>query len=403
MSAFPAPSGLPRHPPAFPRGRVIATLVFLRIAFAAAPLARGQIATNFFQFVPDVAATVFGQNVPNHALSSVGPFAGGPYITPPIADPHRVKVDAFAMLNATQYVFSVDVPALIGGIPFHPTDLIGCTVGQTDLWKFIDGRVQLGLSEGANLNAVSVVPGNGFWFSVDSAAGALNKGALYFWSFADLAITQIETPAALGIPGNANLNAVYEENGQLYFSIDRPMTGLGGQKGRAADVWRRNGNNPVPLPMPLLPNVDLNALHAPMDGDGDGLTDLEELLLLDDPATTFPGGGSAPLAPQVATNPNLADTDGDGANDGQEAAAKTDPLNDLDFLRLTLIGDIGSNRLIQWTSVLGVKYRVEAAPALDQPYAILLNSFTAGDLVSGYLHPIPSDDFRVYRVLVLPP
>lgn len=366
--------------------------------------ARAQIASNFIQFVPDVAATVFAQNVPNHALTSAGPFAGGVFITPPIPDPHRVKVDAFSMLNATQYLFSVDVPTRINGTNVHPADLLACTVGQTSVWRFIDGRAQIGLPEAANINALAMSGTNGFWFSVDSNAGALNKGALYFWSLSASSITDIKTPIELGIPANADVNAAYEENGILYFSIDRPMTSGGGQNGRAADVWRLNGVGDVSLlPTLLFSNIDLSALHAPMDSDGDGLTDIEELLVLDDPATTFPGGGAAPLAPQFATNPNNADSDGDGISDGHEAASKTDPWNDLDYLRISNLTDIGTNRLVQWTSVIGVKYRVEAATNIFGPYSMILTNFTAADLVSGFLHPVPPVDIRHYRIGVNPP
>ncbi|HMP91188.1 MAG TPA: hypothetical protein PJ991_13390, partial [Kiritimatiellia bacterium] len=311
---------------------------------------------------------------------------------------------AFSMLNATQYLFSVDVPARINGINVHPADIMACTVGQTNVWKFVDGRAQIGLIEAVNINALAMSAATGFWFSVDSNAGALNKGALYFWSLSANTITDIKNPVELGIPANANINAAYEENGILYFSIDRPITSSGNQIGRAADVWRLNGFGDVSLiPTILFPNVDLSALHAPMDSDGDGLTDIEELLVIDDPATTFPGGGAAPLAPQFATNPNNPDSDGDGVSDGHEAASKTDPWNDLDFLRISNLADISTNRLVQWTSVIGVKYRVEAATNIFGPYSVILTNFTAGDLVSGYLHPQPSVDIRHYRIGVNPP
>jgi len=90
------------------------------------------------------------------------------------------------------------------------------------------------------------------------------------------------------------------------------------------------------------------------DSDGDGLTDGEEVLNIDDPVTpAVPSGTSDPLNPcdpdpgnalcdqdadgltdaeeaALGTDPNNPDSDGDGISDGQEVIDGSDPLDDCD-------------------------------------------------------------------------
>ena len=67
------------------------------------------------------------------------------------------------------------------------------------------------------------------------------------------------------------------------------------------------------------------------DCDNDGLTNDEETTGVDDPST--------PANPnEETTDPNVADTDGDGISDGQEALDGTDPNDSCDSVSGTPLG-----------------------------------------------------------------
>ena len=90
-------------------------------------------------------------------------------------------------------------------------------------------------------------------------------------------------------------------------------------------------------------------LRPGLDGDGDGLADEtdpdndgDNLWDLDEIA------GSA-FSPITATDLNEADTDGDGATDGEEAGAQTDPLDPDVYLHFTRIAqDTAGNMALDW-------------------------------------------------------
>lgn len=71
-------------------------------------------------------------------------------------------------------------------------------------------------------------------------------------------------------------------------------------------------------------------VEVPVDTDGDGLTDLQELELGTDPNNADTDGDGLTDGAEVnthETNPLVADTDGDGLNDGEEVNShKTNPL-----------------------------------------------------------------------------
>ena len=129
---------------------------------------------------------------------------------------------------------------------------------------------------------------------------------------------------------------------------------------------------------------------APIDTDGDGLTDQEELTGQDNILTV-------PI-PAALTNPYNPDTDGDGQSDGAEALAGTNPNDPGSALKIVRIT---GQCLVEWTTVAGKTYQVQtnSTPVgAWQPFTNLTATFTGTtnvvDLSAGAVTN------RFYRVVV---
>lgn len=83
--------------------------------------------------------------------------------------------------------------------------------------------------------------------------------------------------------------------------------------------------------------------EADADNDNDGLDDLEEL------------SGSA-FAPITPTDVNLADADGDGADDGTEAGMGSNPGDPNSLLRIAAIAATGTTVTVTWQARGGEDY-----------------------------------------------
>lgn len=84
------------------------------------------------------------------------------------------------------------------------------------------------------------------------------------------------------------------------------------------------------------------------DSDGDGLADWFE-----------DGTGVYRDEELTGTNPLLADTDGDGQQDGHEVRAGADPNNQHDFFALSNLGLTPGLLTLNWRSATGKTYRIE--------------------------------------------
>ena len=100
-----------------------------------------------------------------------------------------------------------------------------------------------------------------------------------------------------------------------------------------------------------------SALAANTDGDNDGLTDLEEVSGIDDPATVIDPRGRV-------TNPASNDTDGDGTKDGVEARLNTNPLDGSNYFQPLISRTVLGKPMLTWPSATGTSFTIERSTSL---------------------------------------
>lgn len=131
------------------------------------------------------------------------------------------------------------------------------------------------------------------------------------------------------------------------------------------------------------------------DNDGDGLTDTGEIL-----GTYF--------NPNTPTDPNNADTSGDGISDWKHSVAGTDPTGTDTFLRILTIERDAGDVTITWLSREGKNYNIlYASDSHEYPVSFLTNAVgSAGagvwQVSTNTLTSQPADDVRTFAVEVLP-
>ncbi len=91
--------------------------------------------------------------------------------------------------------------------------------------------------------------------------------------------------------------------------------------------------------------------HLGVDRNGNEMSDIFEAL--------YPGAGNA-----------SADSDADGMNNGQEAAAGTSPFSAGEVLRILSVTSSGSSITASWPSVAGKIYQLQAAQSTAGPWVI---------------------------------
>ena len=163
-------------------------------------------------------------------------------------------------------------------------------------------------------------------------------------------------------------------------------------------LWNQAGFlNTFVLKPGLDTDMDGLADEADTDNDNDALTDGIEL----------DGSG---FSPATATDPNTPDSDGDGALDGAEATAGTDPSDPDAFLRFVSV--YGKPDFVQlgWLARSNKTYRLMTASALTNAFTNLLAEVTvhADATAPWYVVTNCYDDTALtatnqfYKVLVVP-
>jgi hypothetical protein len=357
---------------------VLATLLIL---LAASGWADGLSASRL-RLTPDVTTRLRGGLFSDQDVVSISPDAVGP-LAPSLAAvlPQRVQLNAL-MVTSNLVVFAPDVPFSSGAQTFTPRDLVAYNASSGTLSPYFLGALA-GIPARACIDAAALLPRTSrILLSFDVTLPLPPLGTV---QDEDIVVFQGTNAVALiagrtlGIPAAADLDALYHDGTNIVFSLDIAAT-VAGQAGTRSDLWQCRTN---PLTMTRLSGiglderVDLVALDALTDEDDDWLSDFEEISGQDDPATTLPGTSLALTPNGFASNPRLADSDYDGASDGEEALAGTQPTNSASCLRLTRIASSSTNRVVVWSSVSGKRYALDAVDRLDLPFTPLLENLVA--------------------------
>jgi hypothetical protein len=104
------------------------------------------------------------------------------------------------------------------------------------------------------------------------------------------------------------------------------------------------------------------------------------------------------------TDPAVADSDGDGRNDGEEIIAGTSPTDAASVFALKSFERLADQRIqLSWTSVPGRNYRVEVTETLESGNWVEAGpAITAtADMTSATLPPLPNAVRAFYRVAVV--
>jgi len=139
-------------------------------------------------------------------------------------------------------------------------------------------------------------------------------------------------------------------------------------------------------------------LRDDQDGDGDGLSDYAEQFF-DGQAGYNPWNAlTSPWG--TDTDVNRTDTDGDGMNDGDEAAAGTSPLDRHDVLALRDLQPLAAAHWeVSWPTVTGKFYLIEGSTNLLQGFKPLSDSISGDGTIQVWQDTnAPTKGGRFYRI-----
>ncbi|MBU0678312.1 MAG: hypothetical protein KJ626_09335 [Verrucomicrobia bacterium] len=348
--------------------RFLLSTLCIAVLLAAGPV---QGLTNGVRLTLDVSSDLLGENFHDDEAVSLGPNAAGTMIDfTAYGVPERVGIDAL-MVYSNRVVFSGDVDFYTNAEYHADEDLLDLNVTGGTFTAFWNGDYA-GIPRAADVDAACfVTPGGQFLFSIDittelPGAGTVTDDDVIRWNGAFSKAYDGQTN--LSIPPAADIDGLYlGTNNVLYFSLDTTAT-INGYTGQDEDVWAYDiGSAIVTLAVDydsLRTGADVVGLDKATDSDSDWLTDFEEITGLDEPGITIPGTAT-PVDPEGSTsNPNDNDTDDDGASDGEEAVAGTNPRDGSDLLKITQIDRGSLTNLVAWSTKTNRTYILEATTNL---------------------------------------
>lgn len=364
------------------------------------------LATNSVRLSTDVTTVIRGtSHADDHAVSIGAGGSGALLDAQAIGLPANIEIDALSVYS-NRIVFSTDVAFTSGGTDYADEDLVEYNVNTATLSMFFNGSGN-GIPAAADIDAVAIENDSGqFVFSIDittdlpTVGTVRDEDVIRFSGGYTLAFNGVAT---LGIPIGADLDALHVSGGDLYFSLSRSAT-INADTGNDDDVWVYNGvatsrhfvNTAVP------DAADVISLDEPVDSDGDDLADLEEISGTDDPATAIADGG-APIDPNGnKSDPTDPDSDDDGYDDGQEAAAGTSPNDSSDLLQVAEIESMGGTNKLAWPAKTDRTYAVEASTNALVGFFQVAGGLTTGTTNMMYSHVAPGTNLFLYRIRVIP-
>lgn len=387
--------------------RICTAFGVMAVALAGLPAGAQLLSTTNLRYTLESAQAVRTSGVDGsvyyqNEIVSSGPQVSGLLATLDFLSAGRVGIDALIMSGYT-IVFSSDVGFSVNGESFADEDLVRYDPVNKTFSLYLSGT-SIGIPDTLDLDAATVEPDTGAIFlSVDGAFSVVDDDDILCYSNGAFTLSY-EGQLDIGIPKRADIDGLYHDGTYIYFSLKTTEV-IGVYTGRDEDVfiWNPDSGALVGVlhPPGLRHGADVRGIERIVDSDGDWLSDFEEWTGLDETGTTIPGGVAA-LGPNgFLSDGVLVDSDYDGYTDGEEGLAGTNPTNNQDYLRVTLITATNNGNVVGWPSAAGRNYDLQASTALSG-----FTNIVADDVASGgtYTRVTNADAGRAtfYRVRLDP-
>ena len=229
---------------------------------------------------PDIAVSLPGGLVEGRDVAAIVLLDGSSSVIDLGSLPAGSRVSAYHRRSATQHLFSLDIPAALGGVTAWPDDVVHYDSGTATYSLEFDGGAA-GLPQGAAINAVGETGGGLLLLSFDTTldlGGGLVADDEDLVSWDGSAFALVLDGSALGLPAGTDLDAVSAlSETALLFSLDvstqfgldiahdEDVVELDTASGFFSLAWDASASDAAWGP------ADLQALDATADPDGDGI------------------------------------------------------------------------------------------------------------------------------------